>query len=130
MNTNEIVDKIKLAIDLCGDGGNDPFTKEEREEMLQFIEAQRMPEIGHNVWNRGEHPRWKVGDILAYFECTTDFEGEHCIGKISSVEFDDEYEDWFYTFENGTGDIEESLSDDECYTISEEYYNKHYNKRK
>lgn len=128
MTTDEIIDKIKFAIELAGDGGVSPFSEEEYNEMMGFLNAQRPKEYGHNVWHAGTQPEWKVGDILAYYECTTDHEGEYCIGKITTVEFVEEYQDWFYTFENGTGDIEESLSIDECYTISEEYYNKHYKK--
>jgi len=130
MNINEIIDKIKLAIDLCGDGGNDPFTKEERDEIGKWLEVQRPKEYGHNIWHAGTKQEWKVGDILAYYECSTDHEGEYFIGKITKVYYEPYYEDWFYEFDDGCGATEESLSADECYTISEEYYNKHYNKHK
>lgn len=125
MNVNEIVEKIKLAIDLCGDGGNDPFTKEEREEMIKFLNAQKMHESGYSQWNRGEKPRWKEGDILAYYVCTSDLEGEHILGEIIDVRLDEDFDDWYYEFNGGYGDFEECLVEDECYTISKEYYEKH-----
>lgn len=124
MTTNEIIDKLKGAIGISFIEGNN-VTKEELDEIGKWLEAQRPKEYGYTTWHAGTKPEWKVGDILAYFECSTDHEGEHLIGKITTVKFDEEYQDWFYTFENGTGDTEESLSSEECYTISEEYYGKH-----
>jgi len=125
MDVNEIIDKIKLDIDFCADGGNDPFTKEEREEMFNFLNAQKMCEHGGHQWIRGEKPCWKVGDILAYYECTSDYEGEHILGEIIAVRLDEDFQDWEYEFNNGYGDFEECLVDAECYTISKEYYEKH-----
>lgn len=125
MDINETIDNLLLALDLCGDGGPTPFTSEQYEEMRNFLEAQRPKEYGHSTWNAGTKPKWKVGDILAWYEYSSDHEGEHIIGEITNAEFYDEYQDWFYTFDNGTGDTEESLDSEECYTISRDYYDKH-----
>ena len=37
MTNKEKFDLIRLAIDLAGDGGCDPFTKEERKIMVDFL---------------------------------------------------------------------------------------------
>lgn len=129
MNTDKIIDNLRLALTMVQEKCFNPFTAEEENEMRSFLEAQRTPTNGQHVWVHGDEPMWGVGDILAYFECSTDHEGEYFIGKITNVEFLEEYQDWFYEFENGTGDTEESLSEAECYTISEDYYNKYTRKK-
>lgn len=127
MTVNEIIDKIKFAIEMCGDGGNDPFSDEEREEMFNFLNAHKLRENGHNTWSRGEKPRWKEGDILAYYEYTSDYEGEHVLGEIVNVTLDEDFCDWLYEFNDGSADYEENLVNHyECYTISQEYYDKHF----
>ena len=129
MKTDEIIDKLQLALELCGDGGPTPFTTEEYKEMHDFLEAQRTPEHGCHQWCRGKEPRWKVGDILAYYECYSDYEGEQILGEIIRVEIS-ENDDWVYVFrddedEDGEyGCSEESLVNDECYKITKEYYDK------
>lgn len=132
MNTDEIIDKLQLALELCGDGGPTPFTTEEYEEMHNFLEAQRMPEHGCHQWCRGKEPRWKVGDILAYYECYSDYEGEQILGEITKVEYDEYLDDWKYFFKDDTEpeedeywNGEERLVNEECYKISREYYEKH-----
>ena len=129
MNVNEIIDKLEGAIGISFIEGNN-VTKEELDEIGKWLEAQRPKEYGHNTWHAGTKPEWKEGEILAYYECSTDHEGEYLVGKITKVYYEPYYEDWFYEFDDGCGATEESLSADECYTISEEYYNKHYNKHK
>lgn len=129
MNTNEIIDKIKFAIAMCCDGGISPFRTEEINEMNEWLNSHKMPEYGHDVWNPGEKPRFKVGDILAYHFCFNDSEGEGFYGEITKIEWDYNYCDWFYTFKDKTNDdydaSEESIVSDECYTVSKEYYEKH-----
>lgn len=128
MTVNEIIDKIKFAIEMCSDDGNDPFSKEEREEMFNFLNAQKLTDHGHNIWSRGEKPRWKVGDILAYYEYVSDCEGEYVLGEIVNVTLDEGFCDWLYEFNDGSTDHEEDLVNRyECYTISQEYYDKHFN---
>ena len=48
MNIDEIIDKIKFAIELCGDGGPSPFSTEEINEMYDFLNAQKYQEHGVN----------------------------------------------------------------------------------
>lgn len=131
MNIDEIVDKIKFAIELCGDGGPSPFSTEEINEMYDFLNAQKMPEHGCHQWCRGKEPRWKVGNILAYYECYSDYEGEQILGEIIGVEYDEYLDDWKYIFKDDESEdgeywcSEENLVNDECYKITKEYYEKH-----
>ena len=131
MNTDEIIDKLQLVLELCGDGGPTPFTTEEYNEMHDFLELQRMPEHGCHQWCRGKEPRWKVGNILAYYECYSDYEGEQILGEIIGVEYDEYHDDWKYIFKDDEAEdgeywcSEESLVNNECYKISREYYEKH-----
>jgi len=129
MNIDEIVDKIKLAIEFCGDGGISPFTTEEIKEMYDFLNAQKQPEHGCNQWRIGKEPKWKIGDFLANYEITSDYEGEQFYGEIIEIEADEDYGDWLYTFKDPEGDevvdSEESLCDYKAYKVSKEYYEKH-----
>lgn len=129
MNTDEIIDKIKFAIELCGDGGPSPFSTEEINEMYDFLNAKRMPQHGYHQWHRGKEPRWKVGDYLAYHEYNSYYEGEEFYGKIIDIQPDDEYGDWLYTFKNKRDgeycSSEEQVVNDKCYKVSKEYYEKH-----
>lgn len=70
------------------------------EEIIPSLQ-QEQPEYGYlsTEYIHGKKPRWNVGDVLAYYMCTSNEEGEYVIGKVSNVEFDDE-EGWLYTFEN------------------------------
>lgn len=107
-----------------------PFTAEEYKEMKDFLEAQRIPEHGCYQWRRGKEPRWKVGNILAYYERYSDYEGEQILGEIIKIEYDDYLNDWTYYFKDykvEDGEYwrpEESLFDEGCYIISKEYYEK------
>lgn len=63
----------------------------------------------------GKKPHWNVGDTLAYYEFCSDREGEHVLGKVANVRFDEEQSDWIYTFEGGRLYEEELLLEDETY---------------
>lgn len=65
----------------------------------------------------GKNPKWEVGDTLAYYVCTSDLEGEQPLGKIVSIEFYDELDDWEYTFDKGIYYLEETLLDIGAYII-------------
>jgi hypothetical protein len=129
MNTDEIIDKLKFAIEMCCDGGISPFKTEEINEMNEWLNAHKTPEHGHYVLDPSEKPRFKIGDILAYHFCSTDGEGEGFYGEITKIEWDWNYCDWIYTFKDKTNDdydaSEESVMNDECYKVSKEYYKKH-----
>ena len=117
MNIDEIVDKIKFAIELCGDGGPSPFRTEEINEMYDFLNAQKYQEHGVNKYKRGKEPRWKVGDTLAYYECYNDYEGEVVYGKVTKIELDEDLDDWLYCFDDNCWDSEECMLDNETYRI-------------
>lgn len=68
----------------------------------------------------GKNPKWKVGDTLAYYVLTSDLEGEQPLGKIVSIEFYDELDDWEYTFDKGIYYLEETLLDIDAYIIKTE----------
>jgi len=38
MTRIEIINLLRLAVDLAGDGGNDPFTEKERKIMYDFLD--------------------------------------------------------------------------------------------
>lgn len=100
--------------------------KDFRDKLLSIIDSlqqenpEEQPEYGYlsTEYVCGKKSRWNVGDILAYYLCTSNEEGEMVIGKIVNVEFDDE-EGWIYTFEDeGTSD-EQSLIEQGVYKIIE-----------
>lgn len=115
MNIDEIVDKIKFAIELCGDGGPSPFSTEEINEMYDFLNAQKYQEHGVNKYQRGKEPRWKVGDTLAYYECYNDYEGEVFYGTVTKIELDEDSDDWIYCFDDNCWESEECMLDNETY---------------
>ena len=63
----------------------------------------------------GKKPHWNVGDTLAYYEFTSNVEGEHVFGKVASVEFNVETDDWTYVFDSGAIYDEEELITCEAY---------------
>lgn len=67
------------------------------------------------VYIPGTEPMFCVGETLAYYECSTDCEGEICIGTITEVEFSQYSNDWMYTFEEGGAMSEEGLLTMEAY---------------
>ena len=115
MNIDEIIDKIKFAIELCGDDGPTPFSNEELDEMYNFLNSQKYQEHSSVVYKRGQSPRWNVGDILAYYECYNDYEGEVIYGKVTKIELDEDTDDWRYCFDDNTHDYEECMLDNETY---------------
>lgn len=86
-----------------------------------FSTMQEQPEYGYlsTEYIHGKKSRWSVGDVLAYYICTSNEEGEYLLGKIVNVEFDKE-DGWVYTFEDGSTWDEQSL-------VEEETYKKNYN---
>lgn len=88
------------------------------EEVLRI--QQEQPEYGYlsTTYIHGKKASWNVGDTLAYYECTSNEEGEIIIGKITEVEFSNE-EGWVYTFEDGNTWDEQSLVEEEVYKIIE-----------
>lgn len=115
MNVDEIIDKIKLAIEFCCDGEQSPFRKEEVDEMYNFLNSQKYQEHSSIGYTRGKEPRWKVGDTLAYYECCSDHEGEVLYGKVIKIELDEELDDWYYCFDDECWDSEECMLENETY---------------
>lgn len=93
-----------------------------RDKLLSIIDSlqHEQPEYGYlsTEYVHGKKPRWNVGDVLAYYLCTSNEEGEIVIGKIANVEFDDE-EGWIYTFEDEGASDEQSLTEQGVYKINE-----------
>lgn len=79
-------------------------------------EESEQPEYGYvtTKYVPGKKPRWKVGDILAYYINNSDEEGEDVLGKVINTELDEDGE-WLYTFENGDVWYEESLIEEGTY---------------
>ena len=71
-------------------------------------EENKQPEYGYitTKYIPGQKPRWKVGDILAYYINNSDEEGEIVLGKVVKI-IPDEI-GWLYYFEDEVWD-EESL---------------------
>lgn len=100
--------------------------KDFRDKLLSVIDSfqqeqpDKQPEYGYlsTEYVHGKKSRWNVGDVLAYYLCTSNEEGEIVIGKIVNVEFDDE-EGWIYTFEDEGASDEQSLMEQGVYKINE-----------
>lgn len=52
------------------------------------------------IYQVGSEPTFKVGDRIAYCDTWPDVEGEFTYGKVTAIEFDEDYEDWVYTFKD------------------------------
>jgi hypothetical protein len=70
-------------------------------EPVEEVKQSEQPEYSyleefHPIYHCGKKPTWKVGDKLAYYELTTDAEGECIYGIVDEVHFDEEHEDWRY----------------------------------
>ena len=87
-------------------------------EVKEVIEYEQ-PEYScfETTYKCGKKPHWNVGDILAYQFFYSDREGEHILGKVTEVEFDEEQCDWLYTFEDEDGNMsyEETLIENQTY---------------
>lgn len=82
-------------------------------ELIDKAMAEPKPEHSKIVetYIAGKNPKWKVGDTLAYYELTSDLEGEQLLGKITSIEYYEYLVDWEYTFDKGIYYLEETLLD-------------------
>jgi len=67
------------------------------------------------VYCCGKKHRWEVGDKLFIYIFHTDEEGEIPLGEITNVEYDEEEEDWIYTFDKENKYTEKELLEDEAY---------------
>lgn len=92
-----------------------------REACAMFIpelaeSKDEQPEYGYlsTEYVHGKKSKWNVGDVLAYYVCTSNEEGEYPLGKIVNVEFDEE-DGWVYTFEDESMWDEQSLFEEEAY---------------
>lgn len=81
------------------------------------MEDENIPEYSYfeTIYHCGKNPRWKVGDVLSYYEFYSDAEGEISIGKVIGVEYDKEADDWVYAFENNVVWWEEELLREQAY---------------
>ena len=85
-------------------------------ESLQQEQEEEQPEYGYlsTEFVHGKKPKWNVGDVLAYYICTSNEEGEYPLGKIVNVEFDEE-DGWVYTFDDESTWDEQSLFEEDAY---------------
>lgn len=83
---------------------------------LQQEQPDEQPEYGYlsTEYVYGKKSRWSVGDVLAYYICTSNEEGEDVLGKIVNVEFNEE-DEWIYTFEDESTWDEQSLVEEGAY---------------
>ena len=88
----------------------------EIKKSLQQEQPEEQPEYGYlsTEYVPGRKPKWNVGDVLAYYICTSNEEGEYPLGKIVNVKFDEE-DGWVYTFEDGSVWDEQSLFEEGAY---------------
>ena len=84
--------------------------------MLKQEQPDEQPEYGYlfTEYVHGKKSRWNVGDVIAYYICTSNEEGEYLLGKIVNVEFDEE-DGWVYTFEDESTWDEQSLDEEGAY---------------
>jgi len=80
-----------------------------------MVEAQPEHSIIKKTYVVGKNPKWKVGDSLARYICTSDIEGEQPYGKVVEISYDDIWEDWEYTFDTGISYLENILIEDDAY---------------
>lgn len=91
------------------------FIEDMKKSLLDNDDSDEKPLNGLYRYIAGKEPKFKVGDTISYYECTSDYEGETSLGTITNVEFDDDFEDWIYTFEDGEVSFEETLISKEAY---------------
>lgn len=84
---------------------------------LQQEQPDEQPEYGYlsTKYVHGKKSRWNVGDVLAYYICTSNEEGECLLGKIVNVQFDEDWWWWVYTFEDESTWDEQSLIEEGAY---------------
>ena len=114
-NQYAIFEKVALAFAAWGGYHFHPKESLPKDEHQQE-QLDEQPEYGYlsTEYVHGRKPRWNVGDVLAYYICTSNEEGEYPLGKIVSVEFDEE-DGWVYTFEDESTWDEQSLVEEEAY---------------
>lgn len=130
IDTEKLINMIDNSIAYCQINYSDDYavgfeqSLREVKRVIVSLQQERpdeQPEYGYLSieYVHGKKPRWSVGDVLAYYICTSNEEGEYLLGKIVNVEFDKE-DGWVYTFEDGSTWDEQSL-------VEEETYKKNYN---
>ena len=67
------------------------------------------------IYIPGTEPEFEVGDVIAVYDFSTDYEGEIILGQVVGIEFSEENHDWFYTFEDKSVYSGEGLDQDEAY---------------
>lgn len=90
---------------------------------VKEIEAAKTPKHScfETIYHCGAEPLWKVGDILATYECYSDSEGEDVYGEVIGVKKDETHDDWIYTMKGDFGAYEDICEEE---LISYEAYKK------
>lgn len=88
---------------------------------VKEIEAAKTPKHSYfeTIYHCGAEPIWKVGDILAAYECYSDREGEYVYGEVIDVKNGEN--DWIYTIKSDFGEYEDVCEKE---LISQEAYKK------
>lgn len=97
LKKEELVESIERFIDSIYYWFDDEFDD-------YFCEPinNNQPEHGYfeTIFHCGKEPRWKAGDVLAYYEFYSDHEGEEILGPVIRIEFKDDEQDWCYWFKH------------------------------
>ena len=98
------------------DALNDTISSLNTLEVKDLVESKQ-PEYSclETIYQCGKKPHWNIGDTLAYYESCSDREGECVLGKVTRVELEEDENDWFYTFEDGSQYDEASLLEEKTY---------------
>lgn len=90
---------------------------------VKEIETAKVPKHSYfeTIYHCGTEPMWKVGDILATYECYSDREGEDVCGEVIGVKKDETHGDWLYTMRRDFGKYEVIYEKE---LISQEAYKK------
>ena len=88
---------------------------------VKEIETTKTPKHSYfeTIYHCGAEPIWKVGDILATYECYSDREGEYVYGEVIDVKNGEN--DWIYTMKGDLGEYEDVCEKE---LISQEAYKK------
>ena len=116
------IDKRLMSVnleELGNNGSHRVWTYNDVKDIVSSLQQEQpdeQPEYGYlsTEYVHGKKSRWNVGDVLAYYICTSNEEGEDVLGKIVNVEFDEE-DGWVYTFEDESTWDEQSLVEEGTY---------------
>lgn len=116
----KLIDKEKVIEEINGilnsyDPNEITSGRYELVKLREFLDTLEVKEIGatkvpkhsyfETIYHCGAEPLWKVGDILATYECYSDREGEYVYGEVIDVKNGEN--DWIYTMKGDFGEYED-----------------------